>query len=42
MTFRLVHEPPGEWHFGIWRIEGVRRSMFSLRLFKWALVWSSE
>ena len=35
MTVRLVHEPPGEWHLGLW----LNRSAFSIRIVKWALVF---
>lgn len=36
LTFRIVNERPGEWHVGVW----FDRDNFSLRFFKWALVWS--
>ena len=37
-TFRFAKERPGEWHIGIW----INRRVVSLRLAKWALIWSFE
>jgi hypothetical protein len=37
---RVVREPSGEWHFGIWWIRRPTRRTFSLRLGKIALVFS--
>jgi hypothetical protein len=35
MKIEIVHEPPGEWQIGLWKTD----RNFSIRLFKWALVW---
>lgn len=32
---KIIHEPPGEWHLGLW----LNRMAFSVRLLKWAIIF---